>query len=39
MEALLRATTLERSQAEALQTMLTRLVALIQGPPGSGKVR
>lgn len=39
MEALLRTTTLERSQAEALQAMLTRPVALIQGPPGSGKVR
>jgi len=39
MEALLRATTLERSQAEALQAMLTRPVALIQRPPGSGKVR
>ena len=38
MDAFLRASTFERSQAEALRAMLYRPLALVQGPPGSGKV-
>ena len=38
MEEVLRQTTLDKSQAEALKAALTQEVALIQGPPGTGAI-
>ena len=36
LEEVLRRTTLDKCQAEALKAALTQEVALIQGPPGTG---